>query len=141
MNQFTIKNSNNTLTLDISSYFKNIDRAIEKVLNYYKKQSITIDCFEVNIVLRELLTNSMRHGNRSDPSKKVRIKLNYDKGNLQFVVKDEGKGFNPNEEIIKKSDVLTPHGMGLSIISSLGYNMKFNEEDKNLYVSKRLLKF
>ena len=136
MNNLTVKSSNKTLKLDFRSSYQNVDRAVETILDYVKKESILVNHFELNVVLRELLTNAVRHGNKNDPDKKVKCWLTFEKSDFKFTIKDEGKGFIPSKEMDQKSCELTPHGMGLTIITSLGYNMEYNENDKSLKVYK-----
>jgi serine/threonine-protein kinase RsbW len=52
------------------------------------------DRFAIELALEEALTNAVKHGNHSNPSKKVRFdaKLNRDK--IYVRVEDEGDGFD-----------------------------------------------
>ncbi len=52
-----------------------------------------------SLALREALVNAIRHGNRGDPSRRVRVSFLCfsvrGKGKLVFTVGDEGSGFDP----------------------------------------------
>ena len=53
------------------------------------------DLFAIELVLEESLTNAVKHGNRSDPSKSVRFGYKLSKGTFYARVEDEGSGFDP----------------------------------------------
>lgn len=82
----------------------------------------------LSLSVAEAASNSIIHGNKLDPSKKIQISLNIYKDKVQIIIKDEGKGFNPKsvpnptapENIMKES------GRGIHImktfLDSLDYN-------------------
>jgi serine/threonine-protein kinase RsbW len=51
--------------------------------------------FELRVVLSEMLVNAIRHGNREDENKTVKIRAGIvDDGNLFIIVEDEGSGYD-----------------------------------------------
>jgi len=52
------------------------------------------DLFAIELVLEEILTNAVKHGNGSDPSKNVRFDCKLSRNKLYVRVEDEGKGFD-----------------------------------------------
>lgn len=48
---------------------------------------------EIRLGLQEALVNAAKHGNKLDPSKKVKVKFSYHRGEYSWIVSDEGKGF------------------------------------------------
>jgi len=50
--------------------------------------------FAINLALEEALTNAIKHGNRLDPRKKVRIEAKVTAKQAQITVEDEGEGFD-----------------------------------------------
>ena len=50
--------------------------------------------FAINLALEEALTNAIKHGNRLDPSKKVRIEAKVTAKEARITIEDEGAGFN-----------------------------------------------
>jgi len=82
----------------------------------------------LEIAVAEAAANSILHGNKSDPSKNVDVKISLTSSNLIISFKDEGVGFNPNNvpdptvpENIQKSS-----GRGLHIMKSLVDDVKYN---------------
>ena len=52
--------------------------------------------FAVRLSLEEALVNAMKHGNRFDPNRKVRVSYRVSPERVEIRVVDEGPGFNPN---------------------------------------------
>jgi serine/threonine-protein kinase RsbW len=50
--------------------------------------------FAINLALEEALTNAIKHGNRLDPAKKVRIEAKVTPKRAEITVEDEGPGFD-----------------------------------------------
>jgi serine/threonine-protein kinase RsbW len=50
--------------------------------------------FAVNLALEEALVNAIKHGNRLDPSKKVRVRAKVSAKKVEIMIEDEGPGFN-----------------------------------------------
>jgi serine/threonine-protein kinase RsbW len=53
------------------------------------------DCFAVRLALGEAVVNAVRHGNRGDPRKLVRVRYRVGPGRFVAEVEDEGPGFDP----------------------------------------------
>jgi len=51
---------------------------------------------EVNLLeqqISELIKNAVKHGNKSDPNKKIKIWYSFSSLNARLIIEDEGKGF------------------------------------------------
>ena len=55
------------------------------------------DSFNLWLCLEEALTNAVRHGNRNDPAKMVRLEIAQDGDECHIAVFDEGTGFDPDD--------------------------------------------
>ena len=56
---------------------------------------------EINLLeqqVSELVKNAVRHGNKKDPKKKIKIWTLFTKTSARIIVEDEGKGFQKLEE-------------------------------------------
>jgi serine/threonine-protein kinase RsbW len=53
------------------------------------------DCHGVRLALEEAIVNGLRHGNRGDSSKRVRVGYRAGPNTVLAVVEDEGPGFDP----------------------------------------------
>jgi serine/threonine-protein kinase RsbW len=54
------------------------------------------DCADVRLALEEAVVNGLRHGNRGDPSKRVRVRYRVGPNTVLAEVEDEGPGFDPD---------------------------------------------
>ncbi len=76
---------------------------------------------KVDLAVREAVANAMIHGNRCDHSKTVRICLKWHKDRgLLIVVKDAGRGFDPNRlpNPLSSHGRMSSHGRGIFLIKS-----------------------
>jgi serine/threonine-protein kinase RsbW len=70
------------------------DRIIALVENYgYSAR----DVFGMRLALEEAIVNAIKHGNRMDPGKSVRIHCEVDDARVFVRIEDEGPGFNPTD--------------------------------------------
>ena len=53
-------------------------------------------CFAVHLACEEALANALRHGNREDPTKEVRLACQVGPEMVRIEVEDEGEGFDPS---------------------------------------------
>jgi serine/threonine-protein kinase RsbW len=53
------------------------------------------DLFAIKVALQEALSNAFRHGNRSDPSRHVRVSFRVTTDEVLIGVEDQGAGFDP----------------------------------------------
>ncbi len=92
-----------------------IGETIDKIVSFLSKYNCPTNLLETNIplVLDELITNAMMHGNKWDPHKMVFISGEvYDDG-IKIKVKDEGEG-------IPLSDVSSDKTPSLDYLSGRG---------------------
>ena len=50
--------------------------------------------FAITLALEEAVTNAIKHGNKLDKSKKVRVDVNVTRKQFEIEIEDEGKGFD-----------------------------------------------
>jgi serine/threonine-protein kinase RsbW len=77
------------------------------------------DEFAVELALREALSNAIIHGNRHDPNKLVEIRCRCERGKcVCLVVKDQGKGFDPNivRDPLGPEGLQAEHGRGIHLM-------------------------
>ena len=81
----------------------------------------------LEMALAEAAANSILHGNKSDESKKVEIKVVISTEKITINIKDEGKGFVIKNvpDPTKKENILKGSGRGLLIMNSLVDNLEY----------------
>lgn len=101
------------------------------------------------IAYRELILNSIEHGNKNDNSKKVTIDHSITCRSVEFTIEDEGEGFNEKllpdptdlkrlEKLLDNDDVAAyTHGRGIWLVRKLMNNLHFSEGGKKAVISKK----
>ncbi len=90
------------------------------------------DIFGVRLAIEEALVNAIKHGNRMDPSKTVRITCRVASHTIRIEIEDQGEGFQPEEVPDPTSDenLERPCGRGIMLMrafmSSIAYNKSGN---------------
>jgi serine/threonine-protein kinase RsbW len=115
--------------LVLASRFENIEVA-ERALNEICEQ-VGIEGDELYWVvtaLREALANAVRHGNKAEPERKVKVDCSVEDGNLKIRIEDEGEGFDP-ESIPDPTDpenLLRPSGRGIFYMQQFMNRVEFS---------------
>ncbi|MCH7826573.1 MAG: ATP-binding protein [Bacteroidetes bacterium] len=76
----------------------------------------------------EASTNAIKHGNKCDVNKLVKIDVNVDGDTLRIIVKDEGEGFDPSKvpDPTEPDNLLKDSGRGLYLMKIYMSSIKFN---------------
>ncbi len=140
---FEIYRGLDTLTLIFSSTMKNVDRACDVCLDFLS--SLTEDygehLFAIHLVMREGLTNAVKHGNRLEPGKIVRCHMKIESGHLIYLeIEDQGEGFNWKKELTRQLDDNEDHGRGIKIIKEYFSKYMYNKAGNRLVLEKHLSK-
>jgi serine/threonine-protein kinase RsbW len=94
---------------------------------------------QVDLAVREALANAVIHGNRLDRSKKVHLSCRATrKGCLDFVVRDEGRGFDPSSVADPLTDegLLSGHGRGVYLMKAMMDVVRFAKGGKQVHMRK-----
>ena len=105
-----------TIRLSVGSRYENIE-LVQAVLDE-TLEPLEVDeesSYWMGIVLREALTNAMKHGNALDPEKKVEVVLEVSEDGVEITVEDEGGGFDPAavEDPLAPDNLLKTEGRGI----------------------------
>ena len=82
------------------------------------------------IALNEAVSNAIKHGNKFNPNKKVRMTVETkDDRYLCFTIKDEGEGFNPKNvpDPTTAERIGEPNGRGVFLIYKLADIVNYTE--------------
>lgn len=94
------------------------------------------DIFAVHLALEEAFLNAVKHGNKMDSSKEVKIDYSVDFDKVEISMTDEGDGFEPSSVADPRygEDLYKPGGRGLLLMNSYMDVVKFNERGNSLYM-------
>lgn len=90
---------------------------------------IGMDVFRINMAIEEAVVNAIEHGNKREPSKKVRLVFQVTPDKATMIVIDQGPGFDhrnladpTTEELLDK-----PRGRGVMLMRELMNEAIFND--------------
>lgn len=88
------------------------------------------DVFAVRLALYEAVINAFRHGNRSDPRKRILIRYLLSAGEVLLEVEDEGFGFDPHQvpDPLTEPYLDRPGGRGLFLLRTYMSWVSFNRQ-------------
>jgi serine/threonine-protein kinase RsbW len=96
------------------------------------------DLFAVRLVLTEALANAIRHGNRNDPAKEVRVCYHVSAERVLAEVEDQGAGFDPEQvpDPLAPENLGRPSGRGLLLMRFYTTWLRFNGRGNRLTFGK-----
>ncbi|MFH1718836.1 MAG: ATP-binding protein [Planctomycetota bacterium] len=94
------------------------------------------DIFAVHLTLEEAFLNAVKHGNKMDSTKKVKIDYSVDSEKVEISVTDEGEGFSPESVVDPRlgEGLYEPGGRGLLLMNSYMDIVKYNEHGNGVYM-------
>jgi serine/threonine-protein kinase RsbW len=94
------------------------------------------DLFAVHLTLEEAFLNAVKHGNKMDPTKKVKIDYSVSPEKVEITITDEGAGFEPEsvEDPRFGKGLYEPGGRGLLLMNSYMDIVKYNEEGNSVHM-------
>lgn len=128
----------NSIKISIPSLIENI-KIIESFIDNAKESFEINDDIYGNIMISvtECISNAIIHGNQSDKNKLVHLELNMKGDQLNFIIEDEGRGFDLLElqDPTAPENIQKPGGRGIFLIRHLSDEVKFEEGGKRTILS------
>jgi serine/threonine-protein kinase RsbW len=116
---------------------RRIQEQIEQLLQ--ERQAHDHDIFSIRLALEEALVNAIKHGNQSDPAKKVRVSYRLLADRFEVAISDEGTGFNPDDvpDPTAAENLERPCGRGLMLMRHYMSEVHYNDRGNAVTMSKR----
>ena len=97
------------------------------------------DSSNLFIALDEAFVNAVKHGNRNDPGKLVRITADLSPKEARFTIEDEGEGFRVTEipDPRDPANLFKSSGRGVLLIYNIMDEVMYNERGNRLTMIKR----
>jgi serine/threonine-protein kinase RsbW len=112
------------------------DQVLREVARY---QFDSHSQFAIRLALEEGLINAIKHGNRYDPNKKVRIEYRIDPRKLEVIIEDEGPGFERHgvpdptlDENVEKCS-----GRGIHLMEAYMNSVKWSRGGRRVHMIKK----
>lgn len=138
---FDVIRKPSALTIYFSSTMGNIDNVDTEVKKLLGEKGLNRHSFAIRVVMREGLTNSVRHAHNYNPEKIIRFEVKIENSTLTMTIEDQGEGFdwrsyrrsiNPDSGISKPQD----HGRGFPIMEDYVDEYWYNEKGNILILKK-----
>jgi len=94
--------------------------------------------FAVHLALQEAFINAIKHGNKMDPAKEVKIEYSITDEKIEISITDEGGGFDPDSVPDPRSEenLYKTEGRGLFLICSYMDTVDFNNGGNCMHMVK-----
>ena len=91
------------------------------------------------IALDEAFVNAVKHGNKFDVRKQVRVIADISGKEARFTIEDEGEGFDVNSipDPLDPANLFKPSGRGVLFIYNIMDEVKYNERGNRLTMVKK----
>jgi serine/threonine-protein kinase RsbW len=96
------------------------------------------EVFGIHLAVEEALINAIRHGNRLDPTKSVRVVSSLSEDLLRIQITDEGDGFDPADipDPTDPDNLETPSGRGVMLMRNFMSRVEFSEAGNSVVMEK-----
>lgn len=111
----------------------------ERIVNLMEQQNFPMRAvFGVRLALEEALVNAIKHGNRMDPDKKVRVLCQICEIKVRIEIEDEGEGFDPSDvpDPTDEENLEKPGGRGIMLMRSFMNLIEYNDAGNQLTLEK-----
>ncbi len=132
------------MSLDVPSDLAYVGPAVELIADQFRTGALTLSPrrvhFNLRTALAEALANAIAYGNRLDPSRLVRVRVEVTRAAVRLHVTDEGNGFDPAAvpdptvpERLERED-----GRGLYVLRRLVDHVAFNAKGNSVCLTLRV---
>lgn len=85
--------------------------------------------FGIRLSLEEAIVNAVKHGNRNDPAKTVRVRFQVTTQQFIIEIQDEGRGFDPESvpDPLNPENLERPGGRGVFLMRHYMSWVQYNE--------------
>jgi serine/threonine-protein kinase RsbW len=128
----------NSIKISIPSLIENIKIIESFIDNAREKFEINDDIYgNIMISVTECISNAIIHGNQGNKQKLVHLELKAEEDQLQFIIEDEGEGFEIETlpDPTAPENIEKPGGRGIFLIKNLTDEVKFEEGGKRTVLS------
>ena len=127
--------ASNTVVIENTSEATN--RVCERILSELEAHDFGQDnVFAVHLALEEVLTNALKHGNKMDPSKEIKIDYLVSSEKIEVCITDEGVGFIPGTVPDPRSgeNLYKVNGRGLFLIRAYMDVVEYNDRGNSVHM-------
>ena len=110
-------------------YLADVDDFIYDIIGKVGVSKSTTADFAISV--SEIVNNAIAYGSGGERSRPIYVKVEIEKNEVTITIKDQGKGFNPENlpNPLEKENLLNQVGRGIFIVRSLMDSVDFNITD------------
>ncbi len=96
------------------------------------------DIFAVHLALEEAFLNAVKHGNKMDSAKSIKIDYSVGLDKVEISMTDQGDGFEPEAIADPRwgESLYKPEGRGLLLMNAYMDVVEFNERGNSVYMAR-----
>ncbi len=116
---------------------------LQEILDELERQNwVQHDIFSVHLATEEALVNAIRHGNRLDERKQVRVACRVSDDLVRIEITDQGDGFDPSSipDPTDPSHLEAPSGRGVMLMRSFMSRVEYNDVGNSVVMEKERAK-
>lgn len=129
-----------SLSMELCADYSNIDIFCSKAEELMKELELEHHIFQVQLLLREALTNAVKHGCGMNPDKIIKSRLEITENEFIIKVMDPGPGFNwktRESSGFHEGSLNAESGRGLVILEKYADEYNFNEKGNEIIIRKK----
>jgi sigma-B regulation protein RsbU (phosphoserine phosphatase) len=130
------KSASKELHFSFPSRLEEVTPQVNRITAFVQSNGFFLDDkFNLILVLKEVLTNAIEHGNKFELEKHVAVSVIPTHKDLTIIVRDQGNGFNLYKVFSEnKKNLFKERGRGLIIINEYADKVEFNEKGNEIRV-------
>ena len=135
-----IQDLHEKIEFEIPSYVSLMHDILDYLMKRVEKSGvINPETSNLFVALDEAFVNAVKHGNKFNSEKLVRITAEVSKEEARFTIEDEGEGFNVNEipDPRNSENLFKASGRGVLFIYNIMDEVKYNERGNRLTMVKK----
>ena len=124
---------------ELPSTVKAVQKACHDLLEQASSHGFEEDAvFGIHLALEEALVNAFKHGNKSDPEKKVFVECLITPEKFDVSITDQGDGFAPQElpDPRCNGNLYKCSGRGVLLINAYMDEVEYNERGNSVHMVK-----
>jgi serine/threonine-protein kinase RsbW len=129
--------------LVLPSKLESIDEAVLTAINFANEIGFGEDAvFPIDLAVREVVANAIKHGNKFDETKQVEITLEENNEGFEITVRDFGKGFAVENvpDPTNPENLLKASGRGILFMNNFMDKVEWFEAENGGTIVKMLKK-
>ena len=136
----TVQNLRENIEFELPSSIGIMHSLLEYLMKRVEKLGVVkAEQSNLFVALDEAFVNAVKHGNKFDASKLVRITADVSRSEARFTIEDEGEGFDVNSipDPLDPQNLFKTSGRGVLFIYNIMDEVKYNERGNRLTMIKR----